>query len=88
MQHLANEFWSRWRKEYLASLQPRDKNIIKHRNFQVGDIVLLKDDDLSRNSWPMARVIDVHYDDIHETVRSVKLLMASRDLTVERTVRE
>jgi len=88
VQHLANEFWSRWRKEYLASLQPRDKNIIKHRNFQVGDVVLLKDDDLSRNSWPMARVIDVHYDDIHKTVRSVKLLMASRDLTVERTVRE
>ena len=35
IQHLANEFWDRWRKEYLANLQERKKNTEEKRNFQV-----------------------------------------------------
>lgn len=88
VQHLANEFWSRWKKEYLASLQPREKNVTKERNFQVGDIVLLKEDDISRNDWSMAKITEVHWDDIHDCVRSVKLLMATNDLAAERTYKE
>ena len=75
VQHIANEFWTRWNKEYLASLQPRSKNISVSRNFQVGDIVLVKDDNLSRNQWPMAKVVDVHMDNKNECVRSVSLRM-------------
>jgi hypothetical protein len=88
VQHLANEFWDRWRKEYLVSLQPRTKNIGKRRNFQIGDIVLLKDTELSRNDWPMAKIIEVHWDDKQECVRSVKLLIATRNLGQDRIVRE
>ena len=39
-QHLAQEFWSRWSKEYLQQLQARNKWIRPRRNFQVGDVVL------------------------------------------------
>ena len=49
IQHLANEFWSRWRKEFLLSLQERQKWCNPCRNFCIGDIVLLKDANLSRN---------------------------------------
>ena len=40
VQHLANEFWSRWRKEFLLSLQQRQKWLEPHRNLCVGDIVI------------------------------------------------
>ncbi len=30
------------------------------RSLKVGDIVLIKDDDLFERSWPTARIIDVH----------------------------
>ena len=42
IQHIANQFWSRWEKEYLQSLQERQKWTNKRRNFRVDDIVLLK----------------------------------------------
>jgi len=86
VQHLSNEFWTRWRKEYLASLQLRPKNNCKQRNFQIGDVVLLKDESLCRNDWPMARIVDVKFDDKHECVRSVQLLMSSQNS--ERKIKE
>ena len=44
IQHIANQFCVRWRKESLWPLQPPHKWNEKHRNFQNGDIVLLKTD--------------------------------------------
>ena len=44
-----NEFWLRWRKEFLQLLQERKKWLDKKRNFQNGDIVVLQDGDLIRN---------------------------------------
>lgn len=54
---LANNFWNRWRSEYLSSLQQRCKWNKQHRNLQKGDIVLLKDSQAARNEWPMAVVV-------------------------------
>merc|ERR1711973_942053 len=72
VQQLANEFWSRWRKEYLQSLQPRQKWTEERRNLQVGDVVLLKEEGAGRCHWPIARVCEVHKSkDGH--VRSVSL---------------
>ena len=56
VQHLANEFWCRWRKEFLLSLQQRIKWNRPRRNLSVGDIVIVKDDTLPRNCWQLARV--------------------------------
>ena len=47
VQYLANEFWTRWRKEYLQALQPRQKWTATRRNLQVDDIIILRDDNLA-----------------------------------------
>ncbi|KAL4009495.1 hypothetical protein ACER0C_003347 [Sarotherodon galilaeus] len=46
VQALSNQFWTRWRQKWTGS----------RRNLQVVDRVLLKDKQVARNSWPMARV--------------------------------
>ena len=56
VQCLANRFWNRWRGDYLSTLQPRKKWTKSYRNLQEGDIVLLKDNQAARNSWPLAVV--------------------------------
>ena len=62
IQHIANEFWSRWRKEFLTSLQARSKWSKSRHNLTVGDIVLLKTEVNDRNQWPMARAISYETD--------------------------
>lgn len=79
VQYFANQFWSRFRKEYLCQIQTRTKWLKKQRNFEIGDVVLLKDDSVCRSDWPMARVVDV-YPDSNGFVRSVKLKMARKNL--------
>lgn len=59
VQHLLEQFWSRWRKEYLANLAVRQKWHVPKRNIQIGDIVIVKDDDLPRNQWRLGRVKEV-----------------------------
>ncbi|XP_059829970.1 plectin-like [Hypanus sabinus] len=56
VQALANQFWPRWRQKYLPSLQQRRKWTEPRRNLQVGDLVLLRDKQVARNSWPTARI--------------------------------
>ena len=72
VQHIANEFWSCWRKEYLESLQSRTKWQSGKRNFGVGNIVLVLQDESVRNQWPTASVIQI-FKENNGYVRSVKL---------------
>ena len=56
VQHISNEFWSRWGKEYLQSLEECQKWNTWRRNFVIGDIALLKTMEVSRNKWPIVKV--------------------------------
>ena len=49
VQHVAEEFWHTRGKEFLQSLQTRKKLNDKRRNFELGDIMLLKEQDCQRN---------------------------------------
>ncbi len=60
VQYMANLFWRRWLKEYLPSLQQRQKWSIPQRNFVVNDMVLVLDESRPRNNWPLGRVIVVY----------------------------
>ena len=62
VQHIVNEFWQRWKKEYLQNMQARNKWQKKRRNFQIGDIVLIKDDQVIRNVWKHGIIDDVILD--------------------------
>lgn len=59
IQYLADVFWKRWIREYLPSLQIRQKWQRKTRNLQVDDVVLVSDDDIPRGQWPLGRVTEV-----------------------------
>ena len=72
IQYVANEFWNRWRKEYLSNLQSRSKWVTSSRNMKVGDIVLIKDDNSSRNQWKLGLVTVAEPDD-DGLVRKVSL---------------
>ncbi|XP_062597368.1 uncharacterized protein LOC134258800 [Saccostrea cucullata] len=57
VQHMADLFWTRWRKEYLHTLQIRRKWTRIERNITKGDIVLLRDKNVHRNLWPMGAIV-------------------------------
>ena len=60
VQHLANEFWIRWKKEYLLTIQKCHKLSKDRRDMRIGEIVIIKDDELvPRNKWQLARVVDI-----------------------------
>lgn len=70
IQYLANEFWQRWKKEYLPTLQKRTKWQDASENLQVGDVVICKEDGLQRGAWPLARIVKVH-ESSDDVIRSV-----------------
>lgn len=55
-QYLADLFWSRWRKEYIVSLQQRQKWQKITPSHKVGDLVLVVDANLTRNEWQLGRI--------------------------------
>ena len=73
VQALAAAFWQRWRTEYLPDLTRRPKWRNKVSNVQVGELVLLNDDDsIRRKNWCLARVLQT-MPARDGTVRVVKL---------------
>ncbi|XP_045506279.1 uncharacterized protein LOC123702546 [Colias croceus] len=55
-QALANEFWRRWVREYLPTLNPRGHLRHDRQALKVGDIVIVADAALPRNVWPRGRI--------------------------------
>lgn len=60
LQLIHQHFWTRWSKEYLSHLQQRQKWRHKEVNFQKGDLVVLKDEQLPPRAWLMGRIIETH----------------------------
>ena len=79
VQHLANEFWKRWRKEYLQNLQVRSKWNKTLPNVEIDDVVIVCDDDLPRSRWRLGRVVET-FPSKDGLVCSVRLSMGSRSL--------
>ncbi|PFX12189.1 hypothetical protein AWC38_SpisGene23891 [Stylophora pistillata] len=79
VQHLANEFWSRWQKEFLLSLQERQKWSRPRGNLTINDIVLVKDEITPRSMWQLAHVVAVYPSGDGE-VRKVQVALADNCL--------
>ena len=74
VQYLSEQFWQRWKREYCALHTQRKKWSKVQRNLQVGDVVLLCEDDSSRIQWPLGRIVKV-YPSSDELVRKVQVLV-------------
>lgn len=72
VQYLANVFWSRFKNEYLLSLQKRQKWLNPVNNYKVGDIVVVVDGNMPRNKWCLGKVIEVFPDKLN-MIRKVKV---------------
>ena len=78
-QYLANVFWKRWIKEYLPTLQTRQKWLRLCRNFAVGDLILIVDDNAPRGHWPKG-IIEQVFPDRDAVVRQVIVRTATTRL--------
>ena len=79
-QHLACQFWDRWRKEFLQNLQGRSKWTSSRRNLQIGDVVIVKDEHKPRNCWSLAQVVGT-YPSKDGLVRNVKVCIGDPNLS-------
>lgn len=59
-QRLADHFWQRWVKEYLPLIMPRRIEGRATNDPREGDIVLIVDSTLPRNTWPRGEVIKTY----------------------------
>ncbi|XP_061891197.1 uncharacterized protein LOC133641474 isoform X1 [Entelurus aequoreus] len=80
IQHLAQTFWNKWKKQYLSTLQPRRKWHSPHPNLLPGSVVLLKDDQLKRNHWPLGLITQV-FPSKDGRVRKVEIKVSRKDGT-------
>ena len=59
-QNLIRHFWQRWSADYVTALNKFAKWQHPTKNLQVGDVVVLREDNTFPTKWPLARVVQVH----------------------------
>ncbi|XP_033096337.1 uncharacterized protein LOC117100646 [Anneissia japonica] len=87
VQHLAECFWSRWRKEYVHLLQSRQKWNVTRRNMRIGDVVMVMDEGAARITLELGRVTKV-MPGKDELVRKVALYSGRKKWRVGFTSRQ
>ncbi|XP_051155781.1 uncharacterized protein LOC127278227 [Leptopilina boulardi] len=60
IQRIAEIFWKKWAIDYLHTLQKRYKWSSLKPNVSIGDLVLLRQDDLPPAHWLLGRIIECH----------------------------
>lgn len=76
---MREDFWRRWSSEYLPTQQKRGKWQTKKYKVKVGQIVIIKDENLPPAQWLMGRVIEL-IQGKDKLVRSVKIKTESSEL--------
>ena len=83
-QVLLNRFWQSWSSEYFQELRERNKLKMKQVKGEIerypkpDEVVLIREPNISRGNWKMAKVIKVICSEIDKVPRAVKLLLSSR----------
>lgn len=85
VQRVLTTVWKAWYRDYIAQLQTRWKWQTSTKNFQVGELVILKDVNTCPNDWPLAKIVAV-FPDSTGLVRTVDVLVNGstkrRDISV------
>ena len=58
-QQIINRFWKRWLQEYLPTLIERSKWLKKERDLEVGDFVIIVDEQAPRGQWASGKIKEV-----------------------------
>ena len=59
-QSIVRQFWQRWSTEYIASIRRLTKWQRPTKNLEIGDVVVIQEDNLVPTKWPLARVVKTH----------------------------
>lgn len=70
LQKLRENFWKKWKNDYLQSLQQRTKDYIRKHNLQPGMVVLLEEQNMPPLSWKLGKIVRT-YPGSDELVRTV-----------------
>ncbi|XP_022817401.1 uncharacterized protein LOC111350200 isoform X1 [Spodoptera litura] len=57
IQKLLGDFWQKWQAEYLTSLQQRPKWLKRCKELDIGNIVLIKNEQLPPGKWALGRIV-------------------------------
>ncbi|KAH0947355.1 hypothetical protein HN011_007786 [Eciton burchellii] len=60
VQAIQKQIWRSWTKDYLKSLQMRNKWLTSPANIKINDLVIVRNPQLPLSQWELARVIQVH----------------------------
>lgn len=60
LQKMHQDFWSKWSREYMHTLQQRMKWHDKQPNVEKGALVLLINEQTAPMKWPLGRIVDTH----------------------------
>ncbi|XP_015377908.1 PREDICTED: uncharacterized protein LOC107172143 [Diuraphis noxia] len=60
VQALMQTFWSRWTSEYLPQIQVTGKWTTASKTLAIGEVVIVKEDNMAPYKWKMARIICLH----------------------------
>ena len=88
LQGIVEEFWWRWKCRVFPTLVIRSKWHVPRRNVQVGDIVLVKDNNTIRGEWRLGKITKTKID-IDGMIRRVHLIYTNaKDMTGHTTTTE
>lgn len=60
LQRFVQDFWRRWKSEYLDQLHLRTKWKAEQPNAAVGDVLLVRSENTPPQQWPMGRITNIH----------------------------
>ena len=72
LQQIQQKFWQLWYRDYLHLLQTRPSGFREERKIKIGELVLLKDDNLPPMRWMLGRIIQM-FPGKDQVVRNVRI---------------
>lgn len=71
-QQQLSKFWKLWSNDYIRNLPPCVKGFVPRCNLRKGSVVMIREDNVPRMSWPIGIVMDV-FPSKDNVIRSVKI---------------